>query len=141
MRASTYETDFFQWTKDQASMLRVKKFEDVDIENLIEEIETLGRTEKRALISHLRILLQHMLKMHYQPMLKTKSWEITIRNSKKEFMERLEENPSLKPDLTEILHATYKGAVRDACLETFMDEREFPKECPWPIEEILKSDE
>lgn len=134
---SSYDKDFYKWTKTQSEFLKKGELKKLDIGNLIEEIESLGRSEKRTLKSHLEILLMHMLKVKFQPENHTKSWNLSIKNSKFKAKTVLKENPSLKPKLSEILKEAYFAARLDAALETGLDEKKFPKECPWKIEEIL----
>lgn len=134
---NVYESDFFKWTKNQANFLKKQEFSKLDIENLIEEIESLGRTEKRTLESYLEILLMHMLKVKYQPKKHTKSWDLSIKNCRQKFKKVLKQNPSLKPKLPNILKDSYESARLDAALETQLDEKTFPLSCPWSIEEIL----
>lgn len=132
-----YEKDFFKWTNDQAKLLRKQEFSSLDIENLIEEIESLGRSERRTLESYLEILLMHMLKVKFQPSKHTKSWDLSIKNSRQKFKKVLSQNPSLKRKLNDILKDAYESARLDAALETNLDEKTFPKSCPWKMDEIL----
>jgi hypothetical protein len=131
-----YDIDFYAWSEHQAELLRNKEFDKVDLNNIIEEIETLGRTEKRTLRSFLIIMLMHMLKLKFQPEKHTRSWDISIENSRNDFVECLSENPSLKPKLPEILKSAYIKAKSNASLETEIERDVFPEECPWTIEEL-----
>lgn len=135
-----YDKDFFKWTKNQAKFLKKQEFSSLDIENLIEEIESLGRSERRTLESYLEIMLMYMLKVKYQPAKHSKSWELSIKNSRQKFKKVLRQNPSLKPKLADILKDSYESARLDAALETKLDEQTFPLECPWTMNEVL-SDE
>ena len=132
-----YEKDPYAWSLEQADFLRRKEYYKLDFEHLIEEIECLGKSEKSALRSYLEITLMHMLKSKYQPEKKTRSWDLSIKNSRRHANIVLKENPSLKHKLNDILKDAYKGAIIGAALETDLDEKVFPKECPWTIEEIL----
>lgn len=132
-----YEKDFYKWTRNQARFLKKQEFSNLDIENLIEEIESLGRSERRTLESYLEIMLMHMLKVKYQPKKHSKSWDLSIKNSRQKFKKVLKQNPSLKPKLPEILKDSYVSARLDAALETQLDEKIFPESCPWTLDEIL----
>ena len=132
-----YETDFYAWTNDQADLLKQREFERLDMENLIEEIESLGRSEKRTLKNYLENLLMHKLKAKYQPEKHTKSWDNSIFEADFKTKEVLSENPSLKPKLHEILKSAYEGATYRASRETGLKKEIFPEECPWKIEEIF----
>jgi uncharacterized protein DUF29 len=133
-----YETDFYLWTQQQAEYLKKGSLEKLDHDNLIEEMEDLGKSQKSRLKSHLKNLLMHMLKAKYQPEMKTVSWEISINNARAEAREALEESPSLKSKIPVILKSAYSLARGNAAIETGLKLKNFPEECPWIIEEILK---
>lgn len=135
-----YDNDYFGWVNDQVQYLRNRQYEKIDMDNLIEEIESLGKSEKSRLRSHLKNLFVHLLKIKYQPSFHTRSWDISVKNSRMQFLDTLNENPSFKPILKEILLNTYKTARLEAALQTGLDEKTFPEECPWTIDEILKEE-
>lgn len=93
MKASNYETDFYTWTQQQAALLKSGRFSEADLENIIEEIETMGRSERRALENRLTVLLQHLLKWEYQPSRRGRSWTLTMRQQRLKFVKVLNENP------------------------------------------------
>lgn len=132
-----YDKDFYGWTQEQAALLRAGRLTDLDIENLIEEIETMGRSEKRELESRLTVLLLHLLKWKYQEARRGRSWELSIIEQRLKFEETLNENPGLKPRLDEILISAYKFAVLQACRETKISRSVFPQVCPWGYQQIL----
>src|ERR1700722_3477118 len=134
---SPYQKDFYKWTKKQASFLKSGELDKLDIANLAEEIESLGRSERRTLRSFLVVLLMHMLKVKYQPGKHTKSWNLSIENARLELKEVLKENPSLKPELETIIKEAYARARLEASIETGLDKKSFPKACPWQAKEIL----
>jgi hypothetical protein len=131
-----YEHDFYGWTQEQAALLRAGRLQDLDIENLIEEVETMGRSEKRELESRLTILLLHLLKWQYQESRRGRSWELSIDEQRLKFAETLEENPGLKPKLDEILNKAYRYAVIQASRETKISKGIFPADCPWSLDQI-----
>ncbi len=133
----SYDKDFYNWTLQQTALLEERKFSNLDIANLIEEISCLGRSERDKLESFLTILLMHMLKVTYQPTRHTKSWDLSIKNSKHKAKKILKENPSLKSKLHSLLKEAYFSARLEAAIETGLEEQTFPKECPWKISEIL----
>lgn len=137
MKSSTYETDFYTWTQQQAALLKAGRFNEADIENIIEEIETMGRSEKRSVESRLTVLLQHLLKWEHQPQRRGRSWLLTIREQRLRFFKLLNENPGLKPQLSDILRSAYEIALLNAASETNIDEIDFPAECPWTFEQII----
>ncbi len=137
MNTSSYETDFYQWTYSQANLLRHKNLDKLDIENLIEEIETLGRSNKRSLQSQFERLLMHLLKKEYQPEMHTKSWDLSIRSAKREVLYLIRHSPSLKNELLKMFEDVYEDSRFEASEETSIDLNKFPKTCPWTIEELF----
>ncbi len=135
----TYETDFYSWTQQQATLLKNGQFNLADLINIIEELESMGRSEKRELESRLTVLLQHLLKWKYQPNRRGKSWELTIKGQRSRFLRVLQENPGLKSKLEGCLLNAYQDAVVEAAKETGFDENVFPETCPWRWEEITSS--
>lgn len=127
---NSYEKDFYSWTQEQANILRNGKFSNLDIPNLIEEIETMGRSEKRELESRLTILLLHLLKWKYQEVSRGRSWRLSIDEQRIQFEETLNENPGLKPKLEEIIMKAYRLAVIKTARETKISKSIFPECCP-----------
>jgi len=137
MSTTLYEQDFYGWLTEQSRALKTRQFQNMDVEHLIEEIESMGKSEKRQLKSRLRVLLMHLLKWSHQPSLRSHSWKITIRNQRRDLAEHLLENPSLKNELDSVLVSAYMGALGDAESETGLDESSFPACCPWTYEQII----
>lgn len=131
-----YEHDFYGWTQEQAALLRARRLNDLDIDNLIEEIESMGRSEKRALESSLTVLLMHLLKWKYQPQRRSRSWQLTIKTQRINFSKTLRENPGLNPKFAQCLVDAYQIAVLKAAQETDYDTSIFPVECPWNLVQI-----
>lgn len=139
-----YEEDFYGWAMANAIFMRKGQLKKLDIDNLIEEIESMGRREKNALISHFSILVAHLLKWHYQPEFRTRpdgtvnrSWQLTIKNQRNDLRELLEENPSLKSKVNHFLEKIYLKALVLAEEETGLHLETFPQEFPYTIEECL----
>src|SRR5437868_2639214 len=102
-----YEQDFLAWTEDQADALRRRSVNELDWENLLEEVESLGRQERNELRSHLIVLLVHLLKWRVQPDRRTRSWALSIAEQRREAERLLGENPSLRPISGDILADAY----------------------------------
>jgi len=134
---STYEQDFYQWTQEQAELLKAGALSQLDVENLIEEIESMGKSQKRALISRMTVLLMHLLKWDYQPDRRSGSWKSTIITQRKEIKRLLKDNPGLKSIITEMLNETYLDAAEIASAETELPESTFPKTCPYTVEHLM----
>lgn len=131
---TAYESDFYTWTLEQAAAIRAGHYAQIDIENLAEEIESMGRSEKRALDSRLTVLLVHLLKWQFQPVRRGKSWQLTIKGQRLNVSDLLNDNPGLKPQLATIIAHAYQRAIIDASSETGIDETVFPANCPWSVD-------
>jgi hypothetical protein len=138
--ANLYETDFHAWAQQQAALLRGGALSSADIAHIALEIESMGRTEKRELISRLAVLLTHLLKWKFQPALRGNSWRATIKVQRRELARHLNDNPSLKAKLTEAMTDAYGDAILIASRETGLDEQAFPGNCPWSYEQIAAND-
>ncbi len=134
-----YEADFYAWTQEQATLLRTQQWSWIDLPNLIEEIESLGRQQRHELRNRLSVLLGHLLKWEYQPQQRSRSWLATLRIQRLDLTDLLEENPSLKPTIEEALCKAYLKGVELAVGETDLPGSIFPVECPYSLAEILDS--
>ncbi len=134
-----YDQDFYGWTQDQVEALRSGRLSDLDIDHLIEEVEAMGRSERRALEGRLTILLVHLLKWKYQPARRGRSWKLTCKGQRIHFEDILSDNPSLKSQFDTLLPRAYSKAVIDAANETGLDEETFPASCPWSWDQIRDS--
>lgn len=132
-----YDDDFYGWSQEQANLLRTKRFNELDTENLLEEIEAMGRSERRELESRLEKLLSHLLKWQYQPSRRGKSWLLTIKEQRRKFVDCLNENPSLRNKKEERLIIVYQYARLSAEKETNLSESVFPDQCPWTFDQIM----
>lgn len=132
-----YESDYFQWLEETLDKLRNQQYEQIDWGNLIEEIETMGRSEKNALESNLIIILLHLLKWQYQPQKQSGSWERSIIEHRRRVRRALQDSPSLKPYLVSILEESYDEAVKQAKAETKLPLSTFPKTCLYLLTSIL----
>jgi hypothetical protein len=131
-----HETDFYGWTQHTAELLREKRLSELDLENVLEEIEALGRSEKHELINRLSVLLSHLLKWQFQKTMQGHSWRYTIREQRKQIKIELKNNPSLKPFVSGAIQDAYEIAVIKAEKDTGL-ENIFPESCPYTPEEIL----
>lgn len=123
-----YDHDFFAWTQDQADALKRRSANELDWENLLEEVEDLGRSERRELRSRLIVLLTHILKWELQPEMRSRSWMATIRIQQRELQDLLGESPSLKTALDRVWSKAYEDAEEVAAIETAM-----------PIDDVRKA--
>jgi len=139
-KSGLYDQDFYAWANEQAALLRSGQLTDADLENIAEEIESMGRSEKRELVNRLAVLLLHLLKWQFQPGLQSSSWTATIKIQRRDLARHLTDNPSLKSKLPEAVNDAYGNAVIGACGETGYPEKTFPNECPWSYDQIMNPD-
>jgi hypothetical protein len=135
-----YEEDFYGWVVANSTLLKQGKFNEVDMENIIEEIDSMGRSEENQLTRRFSLILMHILKWQYQPTLQCKSWKITLREQRRASRRLINRNPSLKAKLNDCLIDAYEDAVDEAIKETGLDEKTFPSSCPYTFDQIM-SDE
>ena len=138
MTTATYETDFYLWTQQQAALLRQGEFNriDLDLANIAEEIESMGKRDRRSISSYFQNVLMHLLKWQYQPERRGTSWRLSIRNGRQHVQRVLRESPSLKPQLPAILEEEYSPARENAADETGLPLTTFPEHCPFTVEQI-----
>ena len=134
---SRYDQDYYLWFTEQASILRNGMWQQVDVEHLAEELEDMGKREKRALRSRMVVLLAHLLKYAYQPERRGSSWKGTIREQRKQLASLLRDSPSLKAALLDELEDSYISAKLLAAGETGLAEAAFPPTCPLTLEQLL----
>src|SRR5881396_3271556 len=113
-----YDTDFAEWSAETAELLRQRRFNEVDWDNVIEEVEDLGGAQKRGIDSQLARLLKHVIKGRIQPERRSASWETSIVDAQQEIAIELEHSPSLRRYLHENLAKIYHRAVEGALKET-----------------------
>jgi len=133
-----YEQDFYLWTQQMAEALQSGQLAQLDLENLAEEIEGLGRSEKRELRSRLQVLLMHLLKWQYQSQKRSHSWQSTITEQRIHLTGLLRDSPSLKPHLEEIFEDCYQDARQMAAIETQLPISQFPPTSPFSIPDTLR---
>jgi len=136
-RRSLHDSDFYAWSLEQAALLRAGRVEEADLAAIAEEIESMGKTEKRELVSRLTVLLLHLLKWERQPQGRGNSWRLMIANARDEIADLLADNPSLKTVIDQVTASAYRYARRKAAIETDLGEEAFPQNCPWSFAETM----
>ncbi len=134
---AAYDRDAYAWAFEQAAFLRQGRFDRLDIENIAEELETLGRTEFAKLRSSYRIILLHLLTWDHQPERRSRSWTLSIAEHRLDAAETLAENPSLESRLDEALRSAYARARLEAARETGLPQRTFPEACPYDLDAVM----
>jgi hypothetical protein len=138
--SATYTADFNLWIEQTTQLLRSHRWHEIDVEHLIEEVEGLGKSERRAIASQLTRLLLHLLKWQYQPQPRSDSWLDSITDSRTQIELAIEDSPSLKSYPTEQLQESYQRARRQAAKQTDILLSVFPEECPYFLESVLDED-
>jgi hypothetical protein len=138
--AELYERDYARWLFENASLLRAGRLEALDAENVAEELEDMGRSEGRAIRSHLRVLITHLLKWEHQAEQRSSGWRGSIYNARRAIEQRLRESPSLRRRLPEFIAEVHSDAIFNAANETGLPESTFPERCPYAIEQLLSTD-
>ncbi|TVR67530.1 MAG: DUF29 domain-containing protein [Candidatus Competibacteraceae bacterium] len=138
MTMALYETDFYRWTQEQADLLRQGQFNrvDLDLANIAEEIESMGKSQRDAVESYLANIIMHLLKWRYQPERRGTRWELSIDNGRYQVSRKLRNNPSLKPHLSTMVNEEYRQARKNASWETGLPLVTFPDECPFTVDQI-----
>jgi hypothetical protein len=135
-----YDRDFYAWTAEQAGSLRAGNVSAADIAHIAEEIESMGRSEKRELVRRLTILLQHLLKWRFQPDRRSRSWRLSIANTRDQLAEHLADNPSLNAKIPDAMGSAYRYARRYVAIETGFPEDLFPVDCPWTFDQATQDE-
>ncbi|MEA5621310.1 DUF29 domain-containing protein [Cronbergia sp. UHCC 0137] len=132
-----YETDFNLWLEQTACLLKEGKLDQLDIENLLEEIEGMSRSEKDALESNLIRVFQHLLKWNYQPQKRSPSWSYTIIEHSRRLNKAFKNSPSLKRHFDSVFDECYYEACKAAAVETQSLLATFPELCPFSKSDVL----
>jgi len=138
-----YEQDFYLWLQITAKLLKEKQLELVDFDNLIEEIESMGRSEKKELKSRFTTLIEHLLKIKYWQSEKAnnaRGWRQTIVEQRRQIEYLLEDSPSLRGLLAELLSECYVNARKDILKKYELEAKLFPIEPEFSLEDILNAD-
>jgi hypothetical protein len=139
-----YDTDFYEWTVHIAELLRERRFEDIDLDHLIEEIEDLGKSDRRAVLSQLGRMMRHLVKARIQLEKAGSSWRTSIVDARRKILLEFEDSPSLRRHAHAALEGIYSAAVKDALVETGLKARakdlDIPERCPYTLDQLLADD-
>lgn len=146
--ATLYQTDYAAWAQRNAELLRERRFSELDIEHLLDELTDMSRSDRRELYSRLLVLLAHLLKWEHQyhrlserwREFRGDSWRSTIVEQREQLAELLRQAPGLKATLEETVAAAYLAAVRLAYKETGLPSETFPTQCPYSQQQIFDDD-
>ncbi len=131
-----YQRDYYSWLMENAQLIREGRFTEIDVEHIAEELESMGRNEKRELVSRLTVLLVHLLKWQHQPARRSKSWRNTLTVQRSDLNDLLQDSPSLYADVGQHIEKAYERAKLLAEDETGLEKAHFPQYCPFSFEQI-----
>ncbi len=143
-----YEKDFYAWIYHNIELVQAKKWDEIDADLLIEELESMAKRDKHELASHLVILIAHLLKWQFQfnqlsEMLQNfdeRSWKCSIIEQRNQIERQLRMSPSLKPYFDDAVQEAYPDAVKIAAKETQLPVQTFPTICPYTVEQLMDED-
>ena len=136
----SYLSDFNLWINQTTQLLQERRWDEIDLEPLIEEIKDLGKSERRAIASQLTRLLLHLLKWEYQPQRRSDSWLDSITDARTQIELAIADSPSLKNYPLEELEASYQRARPQAAKQTNTEISIFPNTCPYSGQLVLAED-
>jgi Domain of unknown function DUF29 len=134
---AAYETDIVIWANQQAEFIRAGQFDQLDLIHLAEEIEDVGKSERRELYNRLSVLLMHLLKWQFQSNRRSMGWQATITEQRYRLARLLRDTPSLKTEIDKEIKEEWRGAILAACADTGLPESIFPTQCTWSVEQVL----
>lgn len=139
--ANLYDRDFAEWTARNATLLRQRRFDEADVEHVAEEIEDMGKRDRREVSNRLKVLIAHLLQWAAQPDRRDGStWSATIDEQRSELDEIFEQSPSLRRYADQDMPRIYGRAVKLAARETGFEPSAFPEECPYTLDRLLDID-
>jgi len=133
-----YEQDFYSWIQHHVALLKDARFDEIDVDNLIEELEGMAKNDERELISRLIILIAHLLKWQYQTDMQSNSWLSSIIEQRAQVLFLLEDVPCLRNKIPDAILRAYTKAQEVAVKETGLSD--FPKQCPYSEKQLLDED-
>ena len=140
MEPLTHDQDFHAWAKRNAELIRQGKLSEIDVENIAEELESMGKSQKRELVNRLAVLLAHLLKWQHQPERRSNSWVSTIVTQRREILLLLDESPSLEHDMDSSIEKGYRFAVDQAAREMGVGKDMLLKSCSYSFDQIVNED-
>jgi hypothetical protein len=137
--ASLFEQDETAWLEVMAQLVRERRLDELDYQNLSEYLTDMARRDRREVESRLAVLLAHLLKWQRQPERRSGGWRATIEVQRQELV-RLLESGTLRNHALAVLAKAYTAGVRQAVAETELPAAEFPAECPYELDQLLDED-
>jgi hypothetical protein len=142
-KLSLYDRDFYLWIQQTAEALKNRDFEQLDWDNLIKEVESMGRGERRELKSRLLVIMEHLLKLMYwedEKARNARGWRTTVLEQRTQLELLLEDSPSLRGMVSDIFSESYTKARQQAIRKGGLNPDIFPEEAPFSLEQLLDED-
>ena len=139
-RRVRYEEDLYAWSQEQAALLRARQYDAIDWDRLAEEIEWMVGRDRRELKNRLRLILLHLLKWQGQPGKRGTSGRKSLRTERGHIRDLLQESPSLRRLVPELVREAFPDAVKDAADETGLPLERFPSDCPYAPDDVLREE-
>ncbi|MBC7506096.1 MAG: DUF29 domain-containing protein [Sandarakinorhabdus sp.] len=136
-KAPGYADDYAAWVLHQVALLKARRGDELDFENLIDEVESLASSVYREFVSAIRLVLLHMLKWDHQSSHRMRSWQTSIAVHRVDIADLLDENPSFKAKQERAVAMAYRRARIEAAGETDLAEKTFPDDCPYDWDAIM----
>ena len=143
--SNLYDKDFPAWAEETAHLLTERRFEEIDLEALIDEVQDLSRREKETVKSFLETIIEHLLKLAYAPAPilhnNLNGWTSTVRRTRRKLSEKLADSRLLTNYATDKFDEAYAGGLYDTMGSTAdFGPVDWPEACPWSIEQVLDPD-
>jgi hypothetical protein len=135
--SALYGADEVAWLDAMAELIGARQLRDLDYRNLKAFLEDLSKRDRREVESRLQVLLMHVLKWRYQKKKRTKSWQRTISEQRRQLRGEFRASNTLRNHAEAVLADAYAEAVEWAAEETELPAKTFPAECPWTLEQLL----
>jgi hypothetical protein len=136
-----YERDYYAWIQAQVRALRKHRTGEIDWANVAEEIEDLGKSEKRSVERQLARIVEHLLKLSYTPprmrSLNRRGWQASVREGRHQIQKLLRDSPSLHGKIPEFFRDAYASGRNGVIVATNLSESALPEICPWSLEQVL----
>lgn len=138
MTQTLYDKDFYAWTQQQAELIRHEELEKLDLPNILEEIESMGKSQQRELDSRLTRIIEHLLKLTYEPHSRAeRGWKGSVLEQRIELKKLLRDNSTLRATVGDYVEEAYQDACKLAADGLELAISTFPPTCPWSVEQIL----
>lgn len=132
-----HDEDFYGWAMTNASLLKQKKYQEADMDMIIEELEEMGGSNENQLINRLGVLIAHLLKWQFQPEVRGRSWEGTIEEQRHKIKRLVKKNPSLKTKISEAIEEGFSDSKSIIKKDTPLELKLLPAECPYTFDQIM----